>query len=250
MTTNVLNLKIREVENKIPGTSSLVTATVLHTKIGEVENKISDYAKYIATPKFNKSTTENVTTRLKQPNLVSKTGFDNELTTFNRKIASNKTKYWEALKKLNSVITSDYNFFLGRIYFTSNGGSQNTFIYSPTLDYVLSWKSKGVFNSKLKPSCTGFLHSIKLSGYKMGIKFDKDPLVVEQNKAFWCRPSKIFPNKFLLFFPKKTHSEKIYYIFLKEIFLYISVNEALNFLAQTWKNKNIHPEKNSLYFTK
>ena len=28
---------------------------------------------------------------------------------------------------------------------------------------------------------TAFLHSIKPSGYRMGIKFDKDPLAVEQN---------------------------------------------------------------------
>ena len=65
-------------------------------------------------------------------------------------------------KKLNSLITKDYNFFLGRIYFTSNDGSQNTLVYQPTLDtseskrdkstdYILSWKSKGVYNSKLKP---------------------------------------------------------------------------------------------------
>ena len=78
------------------------------------------------------------------------------------------------------------------MYFTSNDGSQNMFIYQPTLNmlefkkakgtyYVLSWKSKGVDTSKLKPLCTAFLHSIKLSGYKMGIKFDKDPLAVEQN---------------------------------------------------------------------
>ena len=49
------------------------------------------------------------------------------------------------------------------------------------IDYVLSSKSNGVYNSKLKPLYTAFLHSIKLSGYKMGIKFDKDPLAVEQN---------------------------------------------------------------------
>ena len=28
---------------------------------------------------------------------------------------------------------------------------------------------------------TAFLHSIKVSGYRMGIKFDKDSLAVEQN---------------------------------------------------------------------
>ena len=49
------------------------------------------------------------------------------------------------------------------------------------INYVLSWKSKGEYNSKLKPLYTAFLYSIKLSGYKMGIKFDKDPLAVEQN---------------------------------------------------------------------
>ena len=48
-------------------------------------------------------------------------------------------------------------------------------------DYVLSWNSKGVYNSKLKPLYTGFLHSIKPSQYKMGIKFYKDPLAVAQN---------------------------------------------------------------------
>ena len=41
-------------------------------------------------------------------------------------------------------------------------------------DYVLSWKSNAVYNSKLKPLYASFLHSIKLSGYKMEIKFDKD----------------------------------------------------------------------------
>ena len=47
--------------------------------------------------------------------------------------------------------------------------------------YVLSWKSNGVYNPKLKPLYTAFLHSIKLCGYKMGMKFDKYPLAVEQN---------------------------------------------------------------------
>ena len=102
-----------------------------------------------------------------------KTDFDNKLTSFNRKITSNKTKNLEFQKTLNSLITKDYNFFLGRIYFTSNDGSQNTLVYQPTntlklrkgkgVDYALSWKSNGIYNSKLKPLYTAFLHSIKLS---------------------------------------------------------------------------------------
>ena len=78
------------------------------------------------------------------------------------------------------------------MYFTSNGRSQNTFVYQPTLDtlelkkdksadYVLCWKSKGVFNSELKTLYIAFLHSIKMSGYKVGIKFGKDTLAAEQN---------------------------------------------------------------------
>ena len=66
------------------------------------------------------------------------------------------------------------------------------FVYQPTLDtlglkkdkntdYVLSWKSKEVRNSKVKPLYTIFLNSINFSGYRIGIKFDKDLLAVEQN---------------------------------------------------------------------
>ena len=122
---------------------------------------------------------------------MNKTDFDSKLTSFNRRISSNKTKHFEVQKKLNSLITANYNFFLGRIYFTCNDGSQSTFVYQPTLNtlelkkdkgtaYVLSWKSKGVFSSKLKPLYSSFLNSIKLSEYRIGIKFDKYPLAVEQ----------------------------------------------------------------------
>ena len=76
------------------------------------------------------------------------------------------------------------------MYFTSNDGSQNTFVYQLILDalklkkdksndYVLSWKSNGVYNSKLNPIYIAFLHIIRLYGYKIGIKFDKDLLDVE-----------------------------------------------------------------------
>ena len=51
-------------------------------------------------------------------------------------------------------------FFLGRIYFTSDDGYQNMFVYQPTFNvlelkiekgivYVIGWKSKWVYNSKL-----------------------------------------------------------------------------------------------------
>ena len=110
MTTAVLNTKIIEAENKIPDTSSLVT--VFDTKISEVQNKISNHDNYITSPEFNKWTAESVATRSKQADFVNQTDFDNKLTSFNRRITSNKTKHLEVQKKLNSPITKDYNFFL------------------------------------------------------------------------------------------------------------------------------------------
>ena len=78
------------------------------------------------------------------------------------------------------------------MYFTSNDGLQNTSVYQPTIHtlesktekgtyYILCWKSNGVYNFKHKPLYTASLHSIKLSGYEMRIKFDKEHLAVEQN---------------------------------------------------------------------
>ena len=68
--------------------------------------------KYITTPGFNKLTVENMAARLKQANLVAKTNFHNKLTSFNRKVTSNETKYLQVQKKLNSLITKDHHFFL------------------------------------------------------------------------------------------------------------------------------------------
>ena len=61
---------------------------------------------------------------------------------FDNKLKQNKAKPLEVSNKLNSLISRDYNFFLGRIYFTSNDGSQNTFVYQPTLDTLELEKDK------------------------------------------------------------------------------------------------------------
>ena len=62
-----------------------------------------------------------------------KTDFDDQLMSFNRKVTSNKTKYLDFLEKLDTL-TTKHNFFLSRMHFTSNDGSQSTFVYHPTLD--------------------------------------------------------------------------------------------------------------------
>ena len=75
-----------------------MTTTVLNTKIDEVENKILNHDKYITTSEFNKLAAKNFTARLKQANVVTKTNFDRKLTSCNRKITSNKTKYLKVQK--------------------------------------------------------------------------------------------------------------------------------------------------------
>ena len=142
VTATVLHTKISEVGNKMPHTSCLVTTTALNTKISEVENKIPDNSKYITTQEFDKLTAEDFEARFKQADLVTKTDFDNKLTSFNKRITSNKTKHLEVQKKLNKLITKGYDFFLGRIYFTSNDESQNTSVYQPTLDALEFKKTK------------------------------------------------------------------------------------------------------------
>ena len=98
MATTILNTKIKEVENKIPDNSSLVTTTVLKTKIRKVENKIPDLSKCITTQEFNNCR------KLKQAYLVSKNDFHNKLISFNNKLPL------EVRKNLNSLTTKDYIF--------------------------------------------------------------------------------------------------------------------------------------------
>ena len=93
---------------------------------------------------------ENLAARIKQANLarksdianfVNKLNFDNKLSGYNKRTNSNKTKHVlvgnklnEPSNKLKPISTKDYRFSLGRIYFTSNEGLQNMFVYQPTLD--------------------------------------------------------------------------------------------------------------------
>ena len=178
------------VENKIPNVSNLVKKTNYNTKINEAEKKITDHGhsnKYITTQEFNKLTSENFAARLKQaklesksdiPNLVNKTGFDNKLVSFNKRIDSNKTKHVlvenelnELTEKVKLLSREDYSFLLGRIYFPSDDGLQNMFVYQPTFsvikylntstEYIISWKSKGVYNTKFIPIKNDSLSNIK-----------------------------------------------------------------------------------------
>ena len=65
------------------------------TKVTESENKLNNYNhdKYIDTPEFNKLAVDVFNAKLAQANLVTKTDFDDKLSSLNRKITQNKTDY-------------------------------------------------------------------------------------------------------------------------------------------------------------
>ena len=65
---------------------------------------------------------------------MNKTDFHNKVPRFNWQISSDKTKHLELQEKLNILMKKNYDFFLGRIYLTSNDGSQNAFVYQPIFD--------------------------------------------------------------------------------------------------------------------
>ena len=70
---------LNAVENKIPSVSNLAKKTYYNTKINEIKKKITDHNhnKYIATPEFNKFTSEVFDSRLKRENFLSQSDIAN-----------------------------------------------------------------------------------------------------------------------------------------------------------------------------
>ena len=81
---NIANLAntiaLTTVENKIPCVSNLFKKTDCNKKINELENKVTtdhDHDKYVTTKELNKLISENISARLAQVNLSSKSDIVN-----------------------------------------------------------------------------------------------------------------------------------------------------------------------------
>ena len=76
------------VENKITDNSSLVKKTDYNTNVKEIENKLNNHNhdKHITISEFNTLAADVLNARLAQPNLITKTEFDAKLTSLNSKI--------------------------------------------------------------------------------------------------------------------------------------------------------------------
>ena len=89
---------------------------------------------------------------------MTNTDFDAKLSSLNRKITANKTKYF-----LND---NDLKYYRGKQYFDEGSGKQKYLVFLPinkyfilnsvvdAADYVLSWQSKGLSDESIKPPTT------------------------------------------------------------------------------------------------
>ena len=135
--------------------------TNYHTKINELEKKPTDHNhdKYITNPEFNTLAVDVLNARLAQVNLITKTDFDNKLSSLKRKIASNKSKYLLVENELKKLKIFDSSYFIGKSHFQEYG-TQNYLVFQPTyryfkmiagvgnVNYIYYWKSKGLSDER------------------------------------------------------------------------------------------------------
>ena len=155
VTDFVKKAKLTELENKIPDISNLATKIALttvakkipdisnlvkkidyNTKVTEIENKLNNHNhdKYIDTPEFNKLAANVFNERISQADLITKTDFDSKLSSLNRKITQNKTKYLLVENELNKLKTFDSSYFIGKSHFEEDG-TQNYLVFQPINKY-------------------------------------------------------------------------------------------------------------------
>ena len=123
-------------------------------KITEIEKKLTDHKHdYISTPEFNKL-------KLAQPDFVTKTDFDNKLSSLNRKIVSNKTNQLVTENEVRKLKALYQGYFVGKNHFDESG-TQNYYIFQPIskylkvanvndINYILSWQSRGLNDVKIE----------------------------------------------------------------------------------------------------
>ena len=100
----------------------------------EIEKRLTDHDhdKYITTPEFN-TLAAVFNARLKRANLVTKTDFDNSVSSINNKIAANKTKNDSIENELKKLKTLHLSYFIGKSHFEDR--TQNYSVFQPLNKY-------------------------------------------------------------------------------------------------------------------
>ena len=73
---------------------------------------------------------------------MTKTDFDAKLSSFNRKITENKTKYLLVQNELNKLKAFDSSYFIGKSHFDEDG-AQNYLVFQPLIKYFQLNRSTG-----------------------------------------------------------------------------------------------------------
>ena len=93
---------------------------------------------------------------------MSKTNFNNTVSSINSKIAANKTKNESIKNELKKVKTIDSNYFIDKSHFEKDG-TQNYLVFQllnkyfkliTNTKYISLWQSKGLSDKTIKPPAT------------------------------------------------------------------------------------------------
>ena len=95
----------------------MVKNTDYNTKITEIENKLynHNHNKYITTSEFNTLAANVFNARLVRANMVAKTNFDKTVSSFDSKIAANKTKNESIENELKKLKTFDSGYSIVKV---------------------------------------------------------------------------------------------------------------------------------------
>ena len=115
---------------------------------------------------------------------MTKTNFDNTVSSLNTKIARNKTKNESIENELKKLKTLNLSYFIGKSHFEEDG-AQNYLVFQPikrlftiraNSNLISLWQSKGLSGETIKPpaaSDNGLTQLFKYYGGKIRVKFNK-----------------------------------------------------------------------------
>ena len=115
---------------------------------------------------------------------MTKTIFDNTVSSINNKIAENKTKDESIENGFKKLKTFDLDYFIGKSHFEEDG-TQNYLVFQPikryfkiiaNSKYISSWKCKRLSDETFKPPSTSDNSLTPLNDYygsKVRVKFNK-----------------------------------------------------------------------------
>ena len=124
---------------------------------------------------------------------MTKTNFDNTVSSLDSKIVKNKTQNEYIENELKKLKTLDMSYFIGKSHFEEDG-AQNYLVFQPMKRYIKingkynsSWKSKGLSNESITPYATSdnsLTPLIDYYGSKVRVKFNKGCLKQSNNLTY------------------------------------------------------------------